>query len=91
MKAETLIEMMLSGQYNTLTVSEFGAICRETIRAEEAKLEIEEEPLSNCCCATLVENTDLCSECKEHCGTTFEDMWDEAEYDKASSNKGELI
>ena len=29
--------MMLSGQYNTLTVSQFGAICRETIRAEEAK------------------------------------------------------
>jgi len=37
MKSETLIEMMLSGQYNTLTVSEFGAICRETIKAEEAK------------------------------------------------------
>ena len=37
MKAEVLIEMMLSEQYNSLTVSEFGAICRDTLRVEEEK------------------------------------------------------
>jgi len=31
MKAQILIDMMLSEQYNSLTVSEFGKICNETL------------------------------------------------------------
>ena len=41
MKAEVLIEMMLSEQYNSLTVSEFGAICRDTLRVETEREESE--------------------------------------------------
>ncbi len=31
-------------------------------------LECEDWKLSNCCAAPIIENTDVCSECKEHCG-----------------------
>ena len=55
--------------------------------------------VSNCCGAEIIENTDLCTECVEHCSPVSEEEFysevehtkeDEA-YDKASSNKGELI
>jgi hypothetical protein len=29
--------------------------------------EEDEEPVSNCCGAPIIENTDMCSDCKEHC------------------------
>ena len=54
--------------------------------------------VSNCCGASIIENTDLCSDCKEHCEIVDENEFYEEEhthedeaYDKASSNKGELI
>ncbi len=28
----------------------------------------ESEEVSDCCGADIIENTDLCSDCKEHCG-----------------------
>ena len=34
MKAEVIIEMMLSGKYDHLTIGEFGKICKETIEWE---------------------------------------------------------
>jgi len=52
---------------------------------------------SNCCNAPIIENTGLCSECKEHCEVVdcevyYEEYTKEDEaYDKASSNAGELI
>ena len=52
--------------------------------------------VSNCCGESIIENTDICSDCKEHCDAVDEEVYyeytreDEA-YDKASSNKGELI
>ena len=30
--------------------------------------------LSNCCGARLIENTDLCSKCKEHCDIVEEEI-----------------
>ena len=29
--------------------------------------------LSNCCCAPIYEDSDICSECKEHCATMEEE------------------
>jgi hypothetical protein len=37
--------------------------------------------LSNCCSSSIYENTDICSDCKEHCGTWCEDC-DESEHCK---------
>lgn len=32
--------------------------------------------ISNCCGATVIENTDLCSDCKEHCEVEWlEEDW----------------
>ena len=31
------------------------------------------EDLSNCCNAPIMENTDICSQCKEHCETKKDD------------------
>ena len=54
--------------------------------------------VSNCCGESIIENTDICSDCKEHCEAVDENEFYEEEYthedeayDKASSNKGELI
>jgi hypothetical protein len=38
---------------------------------EEERIEV-----SDCCGADIIENTDLCSDCKEHCGVQ---EWDDDE------------
>ena len=103
MKAEVLIEMMLSEQYNSLTVSEFGAICRDTLRVEEEKFSDD-----------VMTAQDIQNEYKivQHDNGETEFVFDDEEneriqerkeeeehyadysdqeYDKASSNVGELI
>ncbi len=72
MKAETLLEMMESKQYESLTVSEFAKIVRDTMNKFEEKI--------------MSEGKVICHDDGE---TEFE--FDDEEYDKASSNKGELI
>ena len=37
-------------------------------QAIDALEEEESEEVSDCCGADIIENTDLCSDCKEHCG-----------------------
>ena len=106
--------MMLSGQYNTLTVSEFGAICRDTIRAEEAKfsddVQVEEHDYetekSKYNWMKIAEDekyakqveraADILAEAQdtaEEFDMNEDEMFDLADdmYDRASSNKGELI
>ena len=55
--------------------------------------------VSDCCGASIYPETDVCSDCKEHCTPVEEEEYygeeeytkeDEA-YDRASSNAGELI
>jgi len=46
------------------------------------------EAVSNCCGATILENTDVCSDCKEHCseiafGEYMYDRREDAECDRA--------
>ena len=38
---------------------------------------LDDEPVSNCCGAPIYENTDICTECKEHCS---EEETDEKDY-----------
>lgn len=39
------------------------------------------ELISNCCSASIYEDHDICSECKEHCGAIDVDSEDEDEYE----------
>jgi hypothetical protein len=34
------------------------------------------------CCSAPIDFTDICSACKEHCGTSCDDCEDKKEYDK---------
>jgi len=35
-------------------------------------LDEREAPVSDCCGAEIYDDTDICSECKEHCGEVWE-------------------
>jgi len=37
---------------------------------------------SNCCGASIIENTDVCSNCKEHCEAVSEEEYYEGEEDE---------
>ena len=49
-------------------------------------LEEDNSELSNCCNAEILEDSDVCSECMEHCVTVTED-YENAMCDKADSER----
>jgi len=52
--------------------------------------EISEEPISNCCGVYVLENTDICSKCLEHCeATTAEDRYQDHLNEQADIERDE--
>ena len=47
------------------------------------------EEVSNCCGAELLEETDICSECNEHCGIISLAEWKYEEYENAMCDKAD--
>ena len=41
-------------------------------------IEYEQGIASNCCASSILANTDICSECGEHCAPV---LWEDLEYD----------
>ena len=45
--------------------------------------------LSNCCNAVLYNDSDVCTECGEHCSTNFDKMQDKYDEERDSINNGD--
>lgn len=46
---------------------EYGDVYVKEIKEHSTRV----EPVSNCCGAIIIENTDVCSACKEHCAPEY--------------------